>query len=84
MLISMVRFITFFVMKCWSYLTCWWVFFMYTSRVILPVDNEWDIEAEDECEWYGAQLILAVGPQRLKRLSRLLPLQKEKKKLCEK
>jgi len=31
----------------------------------LPVDDERNVEAKDECEGDGTELVLAVGPQRL-------------------
>ena len=54
-----------------------YISFPRTSRahwVPLPVDNEGDVEAEDEGEGDGGQLLVAVRPQRLKHLTRLLPL----------
>ena len=49
------------------------------QRVLRPPsgDDEGDVEAEDESEWYGGEFIMAVGHQALKQLPRLLPLNTE-------
>ena len=54
------------------------------ERVLPPPSrhDQGDVEAEDEGEGYGGELVVAVGHQALKQLSRLLPLNRKLGQVC--